>query len=90
MTTSTAPAGNPAAATRSANRSAVSGVSSAGLTTAVFPAARAGATLRQSIDSGAFHGTMCALTPTGSGTVYASVPGPSGMVSPCRAVAAPA
>jgi hypothetical protein len=41
----------------------------AGLTTAVFPAAKAGATLRHSIDSGAFHGTTCALTPTGSGTV---------------------
>jgi hypothetical protein len=60
------------------------------LTTAVFPAARAGATLRHSIDSGAFHGTMCAVTPTGSRTVQASDPGPIGIVSPWSLSAAPA
>ena len=69
VTTLTVPGGWSRPSTRSAKRRAVSGVCSAGLTTAVFPAASAGATLRHSIDSGAFHGTMCAVTPTGSRTV---------------------
>lgn len=47
----------------SANRSAVSGVNSAGLSTTVFPAASAGATFHASISSGKFHGITWPTTP---------------------------
>ena len=53
----------PAAALRTAR--AVSGVSAAGLSTAVHPAARAGAILRVAMAAGKFHGVMSTLTPTG-------------------------
>ena len=48
-----------------AKQSAVSGVNSAGLSTMVFPAARAGATFHATISSGKFHGMICPTTPTG-------------------------
>ena len=48
-----------------ATASAQSGVSSAGLTTAVHPAASAGAILRVIIAIGKFHGVMAAMTPIG-------------------------
>ncbi|MNF04370.1 hypothetical protein D3C80_2038740 [compost metagenome] len=45
---------------------AISGVISAGLITTALPAARAGASERAQIDTGKFHGTICAETPIGS------------------------
>ena len=42
-----------------------SGVSSAGLTTTVQPAASAGETLRVIMAKGKFHGVIAATTPTG-------------------------
>ena len=47
-------------------RIAVSGVSSAGLSTTVLPAARAGAKPQPAIGIGKFHGTMTETTPSGS------------------------
>ena len=57
------PAGRPARAASSARARAENGVSLAGLTTMVQPAARAGATLRVIIAAGKFHGVMAAHTP---------------------------
>src|SRR5207248_852424 len=68
-TTLTTPAGTPAATAISSKRSAVSGVSSAGLSTTVFPAATAGASFHDAIVSGKFHGTIRPTTPSGSRTV---------------------
>ncbi len=65
-TTLNTPAGMPARAANTARASAVSGVCSAGLTTAVQPTARAGATLRVIMAAGKFHGVIAAQTPTGS------------------------
>ena len=47
-------------------RSALSGVSSAGLTTTVLPAASAGAKPQPAIAMGKFQGTMTPTTPSGS------------------------
>jgi hypothetical protein len=65
----TTPAGKPASTTMSARRSAVRLVCSAGLRMSVHPAASAGAIFIVAINSGKFHGTICAATPTGSRTV---------------------
>ncbi|MNW05802.1 hypothetical protein D3C71_2021100 [compost metagenome] len=43
-----------------------SGESSGDLITTALPAARAGASERAQIDTGKFHGTICAETPIGS------------------------
>ena len=51
-------AGSPTSSSSFAKYSVVSGVSSAGLTTTVQPAASAGAILRVAIASGKFHGVM--------------------------------
>ena len=59
------PAGKPARLASSASASADSGVSGAGLTTTVQPAASAGAHLRVIMADGKFHGVMQATTPTG-------------------------
>jgi hypothetical protein len=45
---------------------AVSGVSSAGLSTTVLPAASAGPNAQPAIGMGKFHGTMTPTTPSGS------------------------
>src|SRR6266508_3150749 len=66
----TTPVGKPASNTRSASRSALSGVCSAALSTTVQPAANAGAIFHAAISSGKFHGMICPTTPTGSRTVY--------------------
>ena len=63
--TLTTPAGRPASTSSATNASVVSGVSSAGLTTTVQPAASAGAILRVAIASGKFHGVMRKHGPTG-------------------------
>ena len=65
-TTLTTPGGNPTSATSSAIRSADSGVSSAGLSTAVFPAARAGPSFQLVNITGKFQGTIWPTTPSGS------------------------
>ncbi len=70
-------------------RSAVSGVSSAGLSTTVLPAASAGASFHDAIVSGKFHGVMSATTPSGSRTVKAMPPA-IGIVSPDGRSGAPA
>mmetsp|Transcript_20951 Transcript_20951/g.65136 ORF Transcript_20951/g.65136 Transcript_20951/m.65136 type:complete len:225 (-) Transcript_20951:391-1065(-) len=59
------PGGTPASSASCSSASAESGVASAGLTTAVQPAASAGATLRVIIALGKFHGVMAATTPIG-------------------------
>ena len=64
MTFST-PAGSPASSRICASASIDSGVSFAGLTTIVQPAAIAGPILRVPIASGKFHGVMKTHGPTG-------------------------
>ena len=64
-TTLTTPAGTPASESTCAISSAVSGVSLAGLTITVQPAASAGPILRVAIAAGKFHGVTRTQTPTG-------------------------
>ncbi len=64
-TTLSTPGGRPASVNTSASSRAVNGVSSAGLSTIVQPAAMAGATLRAAIASGKFHGVTSRHGPTG-------------------------
>ena len=71
------------------NSSAVRGVSSAGLSTMVFPAARAGAIFQLAMVSGKFHGTIRPTTPNGSRNVT-STPPETGMVSPSKRSGIPA
>ena len=63
--TFTTPSGTPALARMSATASADSGVSLAGLSTTVQPAASAGPILRVAIAAGKFHGVTRTATPTG-------------------------
>jgi hypothetical protein len=58
------PAGAPASVSSCATSKAVSGVSSAGFSTTVQPAASAGPTLRVAIAAGKFHGVSSSATPT--------------------------
>ena len=60
------PSGSPASSASSPMRSALSGVTSAGLSTTVLPAARAGAKPQPAIAIGKFHGTITPTTPSGS------------------------
>ena len=69
VTTLTTPGGKPASSTSSPRRNAVSGVSSAGLSTTVQPAASAGAIFQIAISSGKFQGMMAPTTPTACGSV---------------------
>src|SRR3712207_1216119 len=66
--TLTTPAGTPASARIAAMARAVSGVSPAGLSTTVQPAASAGPILRVAIAAGKFHGVISTHTPTGCRT----------------------
>ena len=61
----------PASSASSANRSAVKGVSSAGFSTTVLPAARAGPIFQEAMARGKFHGVINPTTPSGSRTVKA-------------------
>ncbi len=88
-TTFTTPAGIPASSTSSENLSDVSGVSSAGLSTTVLPAASAGASFHAAIVSGKFHGVISPTTPSDSRTVNACPPA-TGIVSPSSRSGAPA
>ena len=71
----------PASSAIRSNCRAVSGVSSAGLSTTVLPAARAGASFHEAIVNGKFHGVISATTPSGSRNVIATPPA-TGIVSP--------
>ncbi|ODU68396.1 MAG: hypothetical protein ABT00_19595 [Bordetella sp. SCN 68-11] len=61
----TTPSGTPASARMSASASMLSGVSEAGLTSTVQPAASAGAILRAPMAEGKFQGVTSATTPMG-------------------------
>ena len=65
VSTFTTPLGAPASDRICARASAVSGVSCAGLSTTVQPAASAGPILRVAIAAGKFHGVRSRATPTG-------------------------
>jgi hypothetical protein len=65
-TTLTTPSGTPASAQSLASSTALHGVCSAGLSTIVLPAARAGASFQAAFWIGKFQGMMPAQTPTGS------------------------
>ena len=65
-TTFRTPAGTPASSHSSANTNALTGVSGADLSTIVEPDASVGANFNMVMNSGTFHGTMPATTPTGS------------------------
>jgi hypothetical protein len=86
----TTPGGKPLAATSSATRRVVSGVSSAGLSTTVLPAASAGPSFQLAMFIGKFHGTIKPTTPIGSRSVKSSPGRLTGIVSPNSLFAAPA
>ena len=65
-TIATTPAGSSASWQISASSSALSGVVSAGFSTAVLPQASAGASFHAAISSGKFQGTIWAATPSGA------------------------
>ncbi len=75
------PSGIPASIASSPIRSAVSGVSSAGLRTTVLPAASAGAKPQPAMGIGKFHGTITDTTPSGSWKVT-SMPPATGICRP--------
>ena len=66
QTTLTTPSGTPASSSSRAIASAVSGVSSAGLSTTVQPAASAGPILRVAIAAGKFQGVISSAIPIGA------------------------
>ncbi len=88
-TTLTTPSGSPASTAIFSNSIELSGVSSAGLSTTVLPAARAGASFQPAIVSGKFHGVINATTPSGSRKVI-PIPPETGIVSPRLRSTAPA
>ncbi len=81
--------GRPASRASSPSRIAVSGVSSAGLSTTVLPAASAGPNPQPAIGIGKFHGTMMPTTPSGSWKVTSSPPA-TGICLPISRSGAPA
>ncbi len=83
------PSGMPASSASSPMRSALSGVSSAGLSTTVLPAASAGAKPHPAIAMGKFQGTMMPTTPSGSWKVTSRPPG-TGICRPLWRSGAPA
>jgi len=90
VTTLKTPSGTPASWVSSANFSAVSGVSEAGLSTIVLPAARAGAIFHDESRNGKFHGTIAPITPRGWRKVKVNALSRSPSVSPWIFVAQPA
>ena len=68
---------------------AVSGVSAAGFSTTVLPAASAGPSFQEAIASGKFHGVISPTTPSGSRKVT-STPPATGMLEPSSRSGAPA
>src|SRR5207247_7864248 len=83
------PGGSPASSASSPIRTAVSGVSSAGLSTTQLPAASAGAHFQPTMIIGKFHGMIAPITPSGSRSVYVNIPGFTAVVSPASLVAQP-
>ena len=83
------PSGMPASSASSPMRSALSGVSSAGLSTTVLPAASAGAKPQPAMAMGKFQGTMMPTTPSGSWKVTSIPPG-TGICRPLCRSGAPA
>jgi hypothetical protein len=81
--------GRPASSASSPSRIAVSGVSSAGLSTTTLPAASAGAKPQPAIGMGKFHGTITPTTPSGSWNVTSTPPG-TGICRPVNRSGAPA
>ena len=79
----------PASSASSASRRAESGVSSAGLSTTVFPQASAGPSFQLAMLSGKFQGTISPTTPSASRKVAATPPA-AGIVSPRCLSTAPA
>src|SRR5262245_3097325 len=92
VTTFTTPGGKSASSTSCASRNAVSGASSAGLSTTVQPAASAGPILFTAMRNGAFHGVIAPTTPIGSRSVNVNERdcGDDNAVSPVSLVAQPA
>ncbi len=84
------PGGSPQASASSPSARAVSGVSSAGLSTTVFAIASAGATFQLVMSSGKFHGVTSAQTPSGSRKVKAWPRAATGSVAPATLSTAPA
>ena len=83
ITTLSTPAGmSVRSATRRPSSAATQGVSGAGLSTTVQPAARAGPILARLIWVGTFHGEIAATTPTGSRRTVRRVGMPIGCASP--------
>ena len=83
------PSGSPASSASSPSRNAVSGVISAGFSTAVLPAASAGPIFHDAISTGKFHGVISPTTPSGSWNVM-STPPATGIVDPVCLSIAPA
>jgi hypothetical protein len=77
VTTLSTPPGRPTSSSSAASASIVNGVSCAGLTTIVQPAAMAGPILRVPIARGKFHGVIMRVGPTGAFMVISRV-GPAG------------
>src|SRR5882672_3793842 len=73
----TTPAGTPAATRISPSITVVPDVTSAGLTTAVQPAASANGSFWLTIRNGKFHGVMMLTTPIGSRSTTPSVASPN-------------
>jgi len=73
VSTLSTPAGRPTSSSSAARASIVRGVSAAGLTTIVQPAAMAGPILRVPIASGKFHGVIISVGPTGPFIVMSRV-----------------
>ncbi len=83
VTTEKTPGGTPASSASAAIARAVSGVCSAGFSTIVHPAARAGADLRVGIAAGKFQGVIPPVTPTGCFVTWIRLSGHGlGTVSP--------
>ena len=74
-TTLSTPGGSPTSSAMSAIRNALRLDSSDGLSTMVFPLARAGPILDSALNVGKFHGTIAPTTPRGTRTLSASVDG---------------
>ncbi|MBB6549504.1 hypothetical protein HD593_004299 [Nonomuraea rubra] len=83
MTTFTTPGGTSvSSATSRASAAAHQGVSGAGLSTTVLPAASAGPSLARVIWCGKFHGVIAPTTPTGSRSTRRSLAIPIGAARP--------
>src|ERR1039457_6326414 len=91
LTTLTTPAGIPPSVSACTKLNVDSGVSCAGLITAVLPATSAGESFQEGIAMGKFHGVIMAQPPSGWRTAMANLLGNSeGTVGPKRRRPSPA